>query len=166
MIARALKQPDDYFAEFFKDPLLTLSLIQYSLEQSNPEDGVQGCGSHTDYGCLTLLLTNEVPGLEIKRNDKWIAVPPIYPGGFIVNIGDMLERWSNGRFKSTVHRVTTGKSGKLRLSAPFFFEPNYDAVVQSLPGTGDSKFEPITCGEYLRMKFEQAFDRKEEKPKP
>ena len=78
----------------------------------------------------------------------------MYPDGFIVNIGDMLERWSNGKFKSTVHRVVTkpGTTQK-RLSAPFFFEPNYDTLVQSLPGTGEPKFEPVISGEYLKSKY-------------
>lgn len=107
MIAKALRLPVDYFDEFFTEPMSLLRLLQYSHEPSNLEKGVMACGAHSDYGCLTLLLTNEVPGLQIQFGDKWIDVPPIYPEGFIVNIGDMLERWSNGKFKSTVHRVLT-----------------------------------------------------------
>jgi len=157
LIACSLDLSEDYFDSFFTEPLVMLRLLRYSPQPSAPNDGVLGCGKHSDYGCLTLLLTNEVPGLQILHDGEWVDVAPIAYQGFIVNIGDMLERWSNGRFKSTVHRVVTvqhapGETPRARLSAPFFFEPNYDTVVECLPNLGSPKWPPCTSGEYLKSK--------------
>lgn len=117
---------------------------------------------------LTLLLTDSTPGLQILANkgkcgpegpetEHWINVPP-RAGAFVVNIGDMLERWSNGRYRSTVHRVVLAPEDAVgrprRFSVPFFFEPNYDTLVSCLPGLGQPKFKPITSGEYLRSKYQ------------
>jgi isopenicillin N synthase-like dioxygenase len=114
---------------------------------------------------LTLLLTDEVPGLQIQERDKesgeptgvWVPVPPrTETGALIVNIGDMLERWSNGLFRSTVHRVVSSGQRE-RYSAPFFFEPNFHAKVECLesckgPGR-PAKWAPITSGEHLLRKY-------------
>ena len=109
-------------------------------------------------------------------NDGWMDVPPPPMGTFVVNLGDMLERWTNGRFRSTVHRVLTPSSpsggdsseeGKYRrrerYSVPFFYEPNFDTVVECLPNCrneGDNgnegvKYPPITSGRYLLDKYAQ-----------
>eukprot|EP00899_Mesostigma_viride_P014331 jgi/Mesvir1/2289/Mv19327-RA.1 len=137
----ALGLPSNFFGAegFFDDPMVFLRLLHYSDERSAPEDGVLGAGAHSDYGMLTLLLTDDIPGLQIymgPRDDAqykqgWIDVPP-RRGLFVVNLGDMLERWSNGIFKSTLHRVVN-ISGRERYSIPFFFEPNFEAVVECLP---------------------------------
>jgi isopenicillin N synthase-like dioxygenase len=74
------------------------------VQVSNPTNGVFGAGAHTDYGMLTVLATDEVPGLQIYQGGHWVDVLPI-PGTFIINLGDMLERWTNKEFKSTLHRV-------------------------------------------------------------
>ncbi|CAI6316112.1 unnamed protein product [Periconia digitata] len=113
------------------------------------------CGEHTDYGCITLLLTDPTPGaLQVLHKDgqTWINADPI-PGAFVVNIGDMMERWTNGLWKSTKHRVIHRGDG-YRVSVPFFYEPNFDAVVEPLGAcVRKSGREPVhqgsTYGEHL-----------------
>jgi isopenicillin N synthase-like dioxygenase len=88
-------------------------------------------GEHTDYGLLTLLGHDGSGGLEVKTSDGWVPADP-RPGAFVCNLGDMLERLTGGRFRSTPHRVRTqGPAG--RLSFPFFLDPSWDAVVDRLP---------------------------------
>lgn len=111
-----------------------------------------GLGAHSDYECFTLLLSSSAPGLEIlKPSGHWhIAVPP--PDAFIVNVADFLMRWTNGLYKSTVHRVVN-RGGEARYSVPFFFSVNYDTLVETLPtclAEGEkSKWKPIRAGEYI-----------------
>ena len=84
-------------------------------------------------GLLTLLLQDQNGGLEIRTESGWIDAPPI-PGSFVCNIGDMLERMTGGRYRSTPHRVALNTTGRDRLSSTFFFDPNFQARVQPLPG--------------------------------
>ncbi|KAF2130215.1 Clavaminate synthase-like protein [Dothidotthia symphoricarpi CBS 119687] len=90
------------------------------------------CGAHTDYGCVTLLLTDPTPGaLQVQlRDGTWLNADPIR-GAFVVNIGDMIERWTNGLWKSTLHRVVH-RGDRYRVSVPFFYEPGFDSVVRPL----------------------------------
>jgi isopenicillin N synthase-like dioxygenase len=107
--------------------------FRYTPEQSTPASGVLACGAHSDYGMFTLLTTDDVPGLQIlpRGGSEWIDVPP-RAGAFVVNIGDLLQRWSNDVFKSTVHRVVNHEARE-RFSMPFFFEPNFDCVGACAP---------------------------------
>jgi isopenicillin N synthase-like dioxygenase len=115
------------------------------------------CGAHTDYGCVTLLLTDPTPGaLQVQLKDgTWLNADPI-PGAFVVNIGDMIERWTNGLWKSTMHRVIH-RGQQYRISVPFFYEPNFDAMVRPLEKcVEESGKKPIhqgsTYGEHLLTK--------------
>lgn len=111
-----------------------------------------GLGANSDYECFTLLLSSSVPGLEIlKPSGHWhIASPPA--DSFIVNVADFLMRWTNGLYKSTVHRVVN-RSTEARYSVPFFFSVNYDTLVETLPtclAEGEkSQWKPIRAGEYI-----------------
>jgi isopenicillin N synthase-like dioxygenase len=111
-----------------------------------------GLGAHSDYECFTLLLTSSTPGLEIlKPSGRW-HVASHEADAFIVNVADFLMRWTNGLYKSTIHRVVN-RSTEARYSVPFFFSVNYDTVVETLPtclGEGEvSKWKPIRAGEYI-----------------
>lgn len=115
------------------------------------------CGEHTDYGCVTLLLSDSTPGaLQVQHKDgTWVNANPI-PGAFVVNIGDMIERWTNGLWKSTMHRVIH-RGEKQRISVPFFYEPNFDAVVKPLrkcveESGGTEVHAGSTYGEHLLTK--------------
>ncbi|KAF2993063.1 hypothetical protein E8E13_000490 [Curvularia kusanoi] len=119
---------------------------------SSSEEEKIGLGAHSDYECFTLLLSSATPGLEIlKPSGHWhIASPP--PNAFIVNVADFLMRWTNGLYKSTVHRVVN-RGGEARYSVPFFFSVNYDTLVETLPTClmegEQSKWKPIRAGEYI-----------------
>eukprot|EP00804_Cyclotella_cryptica_P026131 CCRYP_013027-RA/>CCRYP_013027-RA protein AED:0.40 eAED:0.40 QI:0/-1/0/1/-1/1/1/0/339 len=148
---------DRIFQPFFSDPTTMIRLLHYSDEPSVPEEGVFACGAHSDYGMITLLLTDDNPGLQVKLEDSWVDVPP-QRGAFVVNIGDMFERWTNGKFCSTVHRVIQPASGLERYSVPFFFEPDFDALVECLEmcrGEEGSKYPPITAGRHLLNMYEK-----------
>ena len=110
------------------------------------------CGAHTDYGCLTLLLADSTPGaLQVQSRSnpsEWINADPV-DGAFVVNIGDMMERWTGGKWKSTMHRVVH-RGPDMRVSVPFFFEPDWDARVRCLLEEGDGgKGEEVVYGEHL-----------------
>ena len=90
--------------------------------------------------------------MQVKtKKGAWEDVPP-RKGAFIVNIGDMLQRWTNDRYQSTVHRVVN-KSRKERYSIPFFYEPNFDCVVSCLKSCGEARYAPTTSGQYLLDKY-------------
>lgn len=152
-------------------PLSASATSSLGGEASGSTDGKEenlsqfSCGAHTDYGCVTLLLTDPTPGaLQVQLKDgTWLAADPI-PGAFVVNIGDMIERWTNGIWKSTMHRVihrgdggVHGPDGGGRISVPFFFEPNFDAMVRPLEScvarSGRPRMhEGSTYGEHLLTK--------------
>ncbi|CAL5218902.1 g645 [Coccomyxa viridis] len=155
LLALALDLPPEHFHPMFTRPMLFLRPLHYAPRRSHPEQGIFGAGAHSDYGMLTLLKTDEHPGLQIWSGGKFVDVPP-RPGTFIVNLGDMLERWTNGRFKSTLHRVVVDGSAD-RYSIPFFFEPNFDTVVECLPSCcgpdNPARYPPTTSGQHLLDKY-------------
>ena len=107
--------------------MATLRLLHYPPQPPNAAAGQIGAGEHTDYGDITLLLTDSAGGLEVKRRDGgWIPAPTI-PGAFICNIGDCLMRWTNDVYVSTPHRVVN-RGERHRYSVAFFLDPNPDAV--------------------------------------
>ncbi|CAM9597540.1 unnamed protein product [Scytosiphon promiscuus] len=144
-----------------------LRLLHYSAEVSDPGKGVLGAGAHSDYGLITLLATDEVPGLQVRLNEEWLDVPP-RKGAFICNLGDMLQRWTNDNLRSTVHRVVN-KLGRERYSIPFFFELNFDTEVvcfrQFCSEEHPAKYPPVTAGRYIFEKYSkthQDFDGNQE----
>ena len=146
----------------FKEQFCTLRLNHYAAVESNPDSGIFACGKHSDWGMITLLLTDNNPGLQIQVDDKWIDVPPKSSKEegslFIVNLGDMLERWTNGMFRSTVHRVVTSGE-KERYSIPFFCEPDFDTNVECLAvccsEENPAKYPPTTSGQFLKDKYKE-----------
>lgn len=156
-IARDLALPEDHFDAQFSAPMATLRLLSYP-----PASGAQneiGAGAHTDYGSLTLLMTDGEAGLQVRpRGADWVDVPHV-PGTFVVNIGDCLMRWSNDVYVSTPHRVLPPK--RARRSVAFFLDPNPEAVISALPGTGAPRYGPITAAEYLRARLDATYLPKE-----
>lgn len=140
----------DHFDAAFDAPLATLRLLHYP----PATDGI-GAGAHTDYGSLTLLLNDGEPGLQVRpRGGDWIDVPHV-AGAFIVNIGDCLMRWTNDIYSSTPHRVLPPR--RRRRSVAFFLDPNPDAVIKALPGTGVPRYPPITGAAYLRSRLDATY---------
>lgn len=163
---------EDVFVEHTRQSFWVMRMIGYpSLSSNNSlsaDDRGVSCGEHTDYGCLTLLLTDSTKGaLEVQhRSGHWITADPL-PGAFIVNIGDMIERWTNGLWKSTPHRVIHRSGQDWRISVPFFFEPDYDAVIQPLKSCvektgGKEKYDEVVYGDFLRHKVEGNFYTEDE----
>jgi len=164
-IALGLGLPADWFVEHLTaDPTVLFRIFHY------PPDGgtdAWGVGEHTDYGLLTLLAQDRHGGLQVKAIDgTWIDVAP-HPDVLICNLGDMLERLTGGRYRSTPHRVRN-TSGASRLSFPYFFDPSWDARVTPVPGTSDTgsgeRWDGAdvlawegTYGEYLTAKVAKVF---------
>ena len=155
-IALDLNLPETYFDPFLDEPLATLRMLRYP--GGDPEPGAIGAGAHTDYGSITLLMGDGEPGLQLKpRGKDWIDVPRV-PGAFIVNIADCLMRWTNDIYVSTPHRVLVPRNA--RRSLAFFLDPNPDAVIEALPGTGTAKYPPVTGADYLKMRLDATYTDK------
>lgn len=160
-LALSLELPETWFDDFCKDPLATLRLLHYPPQPAQALPGEKGCGAHTDFGGITILLLDGTPGLQVWdiNNHRWLEAPPI-PGTFVVNLGDMIARWTNDLYRSTLHRVVN-TSGKERYSVPFFFsgDPNYE--VRCLPNCcaegEEPKYPPTTVGAHLQEMYRRTY---------
>ena len=158
--AMDLGLPEDFFADKIDRPQATLRLLRYPAAfASDAPAGQAGAGTHTDYGNVTLLATDAVAGLQVRRRDGgWIDVPPL-PDAFVCNIGDCLMRWSNDVYVSTPHRVLPPRQE--RYSVAFFLDPNPDARVSALPGCVPPdeapRYPPISAADYLQQRFTQTY---------
>jgi isopenicillin N synthase-like dioxygenase len=159
LFAIGLGLPERYFDPTIDQSLSALRVLHYPRLVHEPRPGQLRAGAHTDFGSLTLLLTDDAPGgLQVlAKSGAWIDVPHV-PGGFVVNIGDLMAQWTNDRWVSTMHRVVTPAVGSAsrRLSAAFFHQPNDDALITPLPtckqeGEPD-RYPPVTSGDHLRLK--------------
>ncbi|KAL4865277.1 hypothetical protein BDV12DRAFT_174906 [Aspergillus spectabilis] len=140
--------------DFCRDPVATVRLLHYPPHPLSNDPDIVGAGAHTDFGAITLLLQDGQSGLQVLRQDTqtWIDVPPT-PHAYVVNVGDMLDRWTKGRYKSNTHRVIN-TSGEDRYSVPFFFDGNLDFVVMPL---GDDSGLGVTVEQHLRDKYEEVY---------
>lgn len=162
LFATALELPETYFDRFIDAPISALRALNYPEQHVPPKPGQIRAGAHTDYGSLTIVLPQAGSrGLEIITPDgQWTPVPPI-PGAFVINIGDLMARWTNDRWVSTVHRVVNPPADEggmdRRQSMAFFHQPNWDAeivVLDACLGAGETpRYEPVRSGPYLMGKF-------------
>ena len=155
--ALALDLPESYFVPLIDRHITAQRIIRYPALHREPEPGQLRIAAHADYGSLTILLTDDTPGLQIQdERGEWLDVPPV-PDGFVVNLGDLMADWTNGRWRSTVHRVLPVPLDRDRYSATFFHHPNYDALIEPLPSCVDPDHpplhEPVTAGDHLRRKL-------------
>lgn len=146
----------------FERPTTWLRLLHYPPRPPASPSDLFGSAPHTDFGCLTILAQDDVGGLQVQTPaGVWIDAPVI-PGAFVVNVGDMLHRWSNGRLLSTPHRVIN-RSGRERYSCPFFFDPHVATDIAPLPScvTPDrpAAFESVNFGDFLRLELEAGYDK-------
>ena len=158
---KAIGASENAVLEAFEEPTIWLRLLKYPPQPPQSPDDIYGSAPHKDFGCLTLLAQDDVGGLQVQTpSGKWVDAPPM-PDAFVVNIGDMLHRMSNGKLLSTPHRVINS-TGKQRYSVPFFYDPNVSLDVTPLQGTGDPKFDTINFGDFLRRELEAAYDAHQE----
>jgi isopenicillin N synthase-like dioxygenase len=160
VLALGLRLPRDWFTEFFRQPTTFLRLLHYPPQAPDAPDDAFGSAPHTDYGFITVLAQDTQGGLEVRRRDgTWLQAPPI-PGTWVVNVADMLARWTNGRWQSTPHRVKN-LSGGDRYSCPYFFDMAMDAVIAPLPtcvGTDNpTKVPPVRYGDYLMERLDRNY---------
>lgn len=156
-VALSLDLPQDFFAPHYTLPLQRTQAIFYPPQPADDTDGF-GVAPHTDFGCITLLWQDGSGGLEVRERQTgaWIAAPPI-PGTLVVNVGDLLGRWSNDRFASTPHRVVN-RSGHERMSIATFYDPDFAAPIDPRAlGATAPRHEPTTAGAHILGRFAQAF---------
>jgi isopenicillin N synthase-like dioxygenase len=157
LAALALDVEETFFDDKVDRSIGTMRLNYYPAQATPPAAGQLRASAHTDYGGFTLLSGEDVPGgLQVRTRDgRWIDVATS-PGQFVVNIGDLLMRWTNDRWLSNLHRVVNppldGPS-RPRLSIAFFNHPNYDALIECLPSQGAAKHPPVRSGEYRDLKY-------------
>lgn len=158
--ALALDAPRDFFRGLYRRPLVRTRLLHYPPQPEGADADQFGAAPHTDWGCMTVLWQDSVGGLQVKnRAGDWIDAPYI-EGSFVINIGDMLERWSNDLFVSTPHRVVNA-SGRERYSIPMFYDPDFDTVVECLPNcsgpANPPKYPRTIAGDYITSKYDEAY---------
>ena len=163
MFALALDMPPGYFRPFVDQSISVMRANWYNRYHDAPalEDGQLRMGAHSDYGCLTILAADRVPGLQIRdTKGGWHDVlPPEH--GFLVNLGDLLAEWTNDRWRATVHRVVPpppDQAGAFRRrSVAWFQQPNHDALIEVLPTCistdNPARYKPVTSGAHLMAKL-------------
>lgn len=157
--ALGLNLDTDFFLRNAEVPLSRASFVYYPGQAESSDKPAFGVGPHTDFGLLTVLCQDHVGGLQVENSSgEWIEAPPI-PGSLVVNVGDLLERWTDGAFRSTPHRVINS-SAQERLSLVLAFDPNPETMIDAADIYGDrhqAKQDAISCGDYLVWRFAKAF---------
>lgn len=157
-IATALRVEKSFFAARMTDPQCRLRLLHYPEVEPLADGSLPVPNApHTDYGALTMLATDGVPGLEVRPIDgPWTPVATT-PGSLVINLGDMLARWTNDMYCSTPHRVVGPEAGE-RFSVPFFVNPNPATVIEAIPTcvTNDwpARYQPVLAGDFLAARID------------
>jgi len=179
--AVALDLRADHFAPFFDSMELNLRCVLYPDQPEAPQDGAMRYGPHTDFSGFTILRQDAAPGgLQVKIDEAWVDVPPV-PGTLVINAGDLIQRWTNDRWVSNVHRVNNPppsfapdgatdtspasalaraqgrRASTRRLSIVLFTGPNSDAEISCLPGCGAAKYPPILAGLHSEERMRQTY---------
>jgi isopenicillin N synthase-like dioxygenase len=158
LAALALGVEERFFDDKVDRSIGTMRLNYYPRQLQPPAPGQLRAGAHTDYGSITILNGEDVPGgLQVRtRRGEWIDVrtPPEH---FVINIGDLLMRWTNDRWLSNLHRVVNpprADGGHApRLSIAFFNHPNYDALIEGIAPPGEARHPPVLSGDYRDTKY-------------
>lgn len=149
----------DVFLKTTATPMSRASFVYYPPQDAALGPDQFGVGPHTDFGVLTVLCQDDVGGLQVQdAGGDWVTAPPI-PGTLVVNVGDLLARWTNDAYRSTPHRVVNA-SGKERLSLVLAYDPEPETMIdpKGLFGADvQTSYEPITCGDYLVRRFATSF---------
>lgn len=163
--ALGLDLDPEFFLKTASHPLSRASFVYYPEQPETAGADQFGVGPHTDFGVLTVLCQDDVGGLQVQdANGDWVHAPPI-EGTLIINVADLLSRWTDGFYKSTPHRVVNS-SGRKRLSLVLAFDPDPETMIDAKSVFGPdhvAKEDPITCGDYLVWRFERAFSYRKSK---
>jgi isopenicillin N synthase-like dioxygenase len=159
-VAVSLELDADFFVARYRKPLQRTQIVYYPPQPETLGEDQFGVAPHSDFGCITLLWQDSNGGLEVleRSTQRWIPAPPI-PGTLVINVADLLARWTNDRYASTPHRVIN-RSGNERLSIATFHDPDYKAVVDPRDlGTPEAacRYEPILAGEHIVGRIERSF---------
>lgn len=163
LAALALDLPETWFEDKFDRHVTAMRINYYPPQPETPDEGQIRAGAHNDFGTFTILMGEDGPGgLQFRMPDgAWVDVAT-HPGIFIVNIGDLFQRWTNDRWLSNLHRVVNpprGAAASRRISVGFFHQPNYDALIECLPGCAGPgnppRYAPVRSGDYRDMKYRQ-----------
>jgi isopenicillin N synthase-like dioxygenase len=159
-MALALGLEPAWMEPFFAKPTTFLRLLHYPPQPTQSGDDSFGSAPHTDYGFVTVLVQDNNGGLAVRRKDgSWLAAPPV-PGSWVVNVGDMLSHWTNGRWQSTPHSVRN-TSGRDRYSCPFFFDMDMDSTVECVPTCcgpdNPRRYAPVRYGDYLMERLDKNY---------
>jgi len=151
--AVALGMDDHAFEPFIDEHGSALRLAHYPATDGATVPGQLRAGAHTDYGTLTVLWTDGESGLQVETAaGEWLDVADV-DGGLIVNLGDLMQRWTNDRWRSTMHRVVVPAGAGRRLSIPFFHNANWDARIECIVDGDEPRYPPTTAGRHLMEKF-------------
>jgi isopenicillin N synthase-like dioxygenase len=158
ILAAGLDLPSHFFAERHLGENVTLRFLHYPANLPTKSSDQLGAGAHTDYGSITLLFQDDVGGLELLGSDgEWHFAPPV-ADAVVINTGDLMERWTNGRFRSTMHRVRPITGARDRYSIALFVDPDSAVQVDCIPSCvrpdAPARYPPITAGEHIRQKIE------------
>ncbi|KAL4802004.1 hypothetical protein BDV18DRAFT_167120 [Aspergillus unguis] len=166
VLALTLDVEETFFDPLTSGGVATMRMLHYPSQPKDADEKLnRGIGAHTDFGCVTLLLQDEVDGLQVldAPTGQWLDVQPV-PGAYVVNLGDLMMRMANDRYKSNIHRVIN-KSGRERYSIPFFFSGNPDHVCECLPNCckegEEPKYAPITVEEMVKGAYKKSYGRAE-----
>ncbi len=167
LMAVSLGLDEHYFDGIDPNPMVTLRMVRYPAHPADADERTFGAGAHTDWGAITILAQDELGGLEVQMPDgQWVPATPL-AGSFVINLGDMIPRWTNDLYRSNPHRVRNLHSGgKPRYSIPFFYDPDYLTRIEPLPGTvpegTQPRHAPCTAGEHLRDMYLKTYGHKPE----
>ncbi|MDH3753115.1 MAG: hypothetical protein OEU32_04510 [Acidimicrobiia bacterium] len=159
-LALALELPPEFFATRMTEPQCRLRVLHYPATPLR-DDGSRPVPTtpHTDYGAITLLATDGVPGLEVKPLDGFWTPVDAPAAGLVVNLGDMMARWTNDRYRSTPHRVV-GSPDQERFSVPFFVNPDPRTIVECIPSCvtleEPCRYEPVAAGAFLASRIDSS----------
>jgi isopenicillin N synthase-like dioxygenase len=157
LVSLSLGMPLNHFDNTFDPQKSPLRILRYPPHPKETEFNQLGAGAHTDWGWMTLLAQDSLGGLEVETaTGDWVRVDPI-PGTFVVNLGDLLSRWSNGGYHSSLHRVMNNRSGRNRHSIVLFYNQAHETPVECLPTCltpgAAPKFPPCTAGEHTMQRY-------------
>lgn len=163
LISLSLDLDEEHFDGPMETPMLETRILHYPPKPSDALAAQLGAGAHTDWGMLTILLQDDVGGLEVAGADgAWIAAPPI-PDTFVVNMGDMIPILTNDIYRSNAHRVRSNESGRDRYSAPTFVDPDYETSIACVPSctpaAGAPKYPETTIGDHVQAMFDKTYGK-------